>query len=406
MSCVAFAVLLALAQGPGESSPRVPNAHGTLEASAPATADAQPIAEAILQMQPETLRAAAEATERGLAWLSKRQADSGAFVAIVGHKMENDYVELDAALTVAEQRAQGRGHLGVSALCGMAFLAAGHLPDRGQYGKSVQKTLDYVLAHGHENGFLSDSGTRMYSHAFATLFLAEAYGMAGGAACKVALERAVNLIVDCQNQHGGWRYNPFDREVDLSVTVCQLQALRAARNIGIKVPDDTVTRAIAYVKQSQVRGPQRPRFGRRSSMAASSGGQFYYKIQGRGAYQKSDEYAINAAALTALASAGIYDKELHEPTLDFLERAYGSTADYYGSHFFFWYGNYYACQAFFQTGGTRFERFYDRLRRDLLESQRPDGSWSNEVGPGDEFATAVACLLLSLPQQYLPIFQR
>lgn len=404
MPCVVVAMLLALAQGQGDVSPSGSQRDATSEASA--SAQSHTPVEATLLLQPDALRAAAKATERGLAWLEQRQSESGAFLAIVGHKMQNDYVELDSALSIAEQRAQGRGHLGVSALCGMAFLAAGHLPDRGQHGKAVQKTLDYVLAHGHENGFLSDSGTRMYSHAFATLFLAEAYGMAGGAACKLALERAVNLIVDCQNQHGGWRYNPFDREVDLSVTVCQLQALRAARNIGIKVPDDTVERAIAYVKQSQVRGPQRPRYGRRGSLAASSGGQFYYKIHGRGAYEKSDEYAINAAALTALTSAGVYDKELHEPTLDFLERAYGDTADYYGRHYFFWYGNYYACQAFFQTGGTRFDRFYDRLRRDLLDAQRPDGSWSNDVGPGDEFATAVACLLLSLPQQYLPIFQR
>jgi hypothetical protein len=98
--------------------------------------------------------------------------------------------------------------------------------------------------------------------------------------------------------------------------------------------------------------------------------------------------------------------ELHEPTLDFLERAYSDTAQYYASHYFFWYGNYYACQAFFQTGGTRFDRYYERLQQDLLAMQQPDGSWRGEVGPGDEFATAVACLLLSLPQQYLPIFQR
>ena len=404
MPCLALTLLLAFMQGPGEAAAGDRAVPGIIEAST--ARDGSFLVDAALALQPDALRAAVSATERGLAWLAQRQSQGGAFVAIVGHKMENDYVELETALSIAEQRAAGRGHLGVSALCGMAFLAAGHLPDRGHHGNVVQRTLDYVLAHGHENGFLSDSGTRMYSHAFATLFLAEAYGMAGGAACKLALERAVNLIVDSQNQHGGWRYNPFDREVDLSVTVCQLQALRAARNIGIKVPDDTVARAIAYVRQSQVRGPQRPRQGRRGSSAASGGGQFYYKITGRGAYQKADEFAINAAALTALASAGVYDKELHEPTLDFLERAYRTTADYYGSHYFYWYGNYYACQAFFQTGGARFDRFYERLCRDLLETQRKDGSWSNDVGPGDEFATAVACLLLSLPQQYLPIFQR
>ena len=398
MSCaLALAALLVLAQDPSSTS----DTRAT-DAAFDAKRGAQTVG---LASDAASLRQSERAIERGLAWLAKRQMTSGAFLGLVGHKMQNDYVELDAALTLQEQRAQGSGHLGVTAICGMAFLASGHLPDRGEHGKLVQKTIDYLIAHREENGFLTDSGTRMYSHAFATLFLAEVYGMAGGAQCKQALEGAVNLIVDSQNQHGGWRYNPFDRETDLSVTVCQLQALRAARNIGIKVPDDTVERAITYVKQSQVRGLRRTRFSRRGS-EGSAGGQFYYKIHGRGAYEKPDEFAINAAALTALASAGVYDKDLHEPTLDFLERAYGETADYYGSHYFFWYGNYYACQAFFQTGGTRFDRYYARLQRDLLAMQQPDGNWRGDVGPGDEFATAVACLLLALPQQYLPIFQR
>ena len=398
MSCaLALAALLVLAQDQGS-----PSDTRAADAAFATSGGAQT---AGLAADAASLRQSERAIERGLAWLAKRQTTSGAVLGLVGHKMQNDYVELDAALPLQEQRAQGSGHLGVTAICGMAFLASGHLPDRGEHGVLVQKTIDYLLVHREENGFLTDSGTRMYSHAFATLFLAEVYGMAGGAQCKQALEGAVNLIVDSQNQHGGWRYNPFDRETDLSVTVCQLQALRAARNIGIKVPDDTVERAIAYVKQSQVRGPRRTRFSRRSNVG-SAGGQFYYKIHGRGAYEKPDEFAINAAALTALASAGVYDKDLHEPTLDFLERAYGETADYYSSHYFFWYGNYYACQAFFQTGGTRFARYYERLQRDLLAMQQPDGRWRGEVGPGDEFATAVACLLLALPQQYLPIFQR
>ncbi len=398
MSCaLALAALLVLAQAP--------DAPAGKRAQDASFAAQRSLSTAGLDASADSLRKSEQAIERGLAWLGSKQAASGAFLGIVGHKMQNDYVELDAALTLQEQKSQGRGHLGVTAICGMAFLASGHLPDRGEHGARVQRTIDYLLAHREENGLLTDSGTRMYSHAFATLFLAEVYGMAGGAHCKQALEGAVNLIVDSQNQHGGWRYNPFDRETDLSVTVCQLQALRAARNIGIKVPDDTVERAIAYVKQSQTRGPRRTRFSRRGNVG-SAGGQFYYKIHGRGAYEKPDEFAINAAALTALASAGVYDKDLHEPTLDFLERAYGETADYYASHYFFWYGNYYACQAFFQTGGTRFARYYERLQRDLLAMQQPDGRWRGEVGPGDEFATAVACLLLALPQQYLPIFQR
>jgi hypothetical protein len=46
------------------------------------------------------------------------------------------------------------------------------------------------------------------------------------------------------------------------------------------------------------------------------------------------------------------------------------------------------------------------VKRQLLDMQRPDGSWPCRVGPGDEFATAVATLILQIPFQYLPIFQR
>ena len=35
-----------------------------------------------------------------------------------------------------------------------------------------------------------------------------------------------------QNDEGGWRYEPYARESDMSIVVCQVIALRAARNIG------------------------------------------------------------------------------------------------------------------------------------------------------------------------------
>ncbi len=333
------------------------------------------------------------AADRGLLWLKERQLETGCWTGYVGHKMQDDYELLAQGMLPEAQRRSGHGHLGVTAIAGMAFLAGGNLPDRGTHAAVVQRTHDYVVRTAKENGYLSDAGTRMYSHAFATLFLAEVYGMAATETTKGTLERAVNLIVDSQNAHGGWRYNPFDRETDLSVTVCQVQSLRAARNIGIRVPVETIDKAIAYVQASRVDS------GRYRGL-------FYYKIVGRGAYSKPNEYAINAAALTALSSAGIHDPDLVDPVLEFLTRDYGTLADYYRSHFYFWYGNYYAAQAFYQAGGPRLRAFFQRLSTDLIEAQRPDGSWRNGTGPGDEFATAMACILLQMPKQYLPIFQR
>jgi hypothetical protein len=359
----------------------------------PAAASAATTADGDAWFAREQAQQCLAAAERGLAWLKGQQLDAGCWVGYVGHKQNDDYMVLENAMLPELQRARGRGHLGVTALCGMAFLAGGSLPDRGPHADTVRRTLDYVVRTAQENGFLSDAGTRMYSHAFATLFLAEVYGMAANDAAKGTLERAVNLIVDTQNAHGGWRYNPFDRETDLSVTVCQVQALRAARNIGIRVPSDTIDKAIGYVRASRVeRGPDR--------------GLFYYKIHGRGAYDKPNEYAINAAALTALSSAGVHDDDLVDPVLTFLAREYERVADGYPTHFYFWYGNYYAAQAFYQHGGPRLRAYFARLARDLCASQHADGRWTNSAGPGDEFATAVACVLLQMPRQYLPIFQR
>lgn len=334
------------------------------------------------------------AAERGLAWLAKQQLEGGAWTGLVGHKQGDSYHVLPTGLLPETQRRKGEGHLGVTSICGMAFLAGGNLPDRGKYQKVVQGAQNFVNTHGQKSGLLTAAGTRMYSHAFATLFMAEIYGMAADARTKTTLERAVNLIVDSQNESGGWRYNAFDRATDLSVTVCQLQALRAARNIGIRVPAGTIDRAMDYVSKSRVSDG----YGQ---------GLYYYKIYGRGRYQKSQQYAINAAALTALSSAGIQDDNLSDPVLTFLADEYALTAGpRYQTHFYYWYGNYYAAQAFYQFGGPRLRAFYARMAKDLLASQQPDGHWRNRVGPGDEFGTAMACILLQMPRQYLPIFQR
>lgn len=334
------------------------------------------------------------AVERGLTWLAEKQHPKGYWTGTVGHKQGDGYHTLRSE---ARQLADGTGHLGVTALAGMAFLAGGHLPGRGRYGKLVAKINEYVLSCIKHNGVITDSGTRMYSHAFATLYLAEVYGMSRDQRLRQGLEKAVQIIVDSQNEHGAWRYNPFSRAADLSVTVCQLQSLRAARNIGLKVPKTVIDKAVAYVKKSRTDG-------------GPNNGLYYYKIVGRGRFRKNQQFAINAAAVTSLISAGVYDRDLFEPALEFLEKELPQLMHWYANHFYFWYGNYYASQAFFHAetmlDSRCFQRYYTAIRNHLLRDQRQDGRWINDVGPGDAFATAVACVLLQIPKQYLPIFQR
>ena len=79
------------------------------------------------------------------------------------------------------------------------------------------------------NGVDNANGV-MYSHGFATVFLGEVYGMTGDEEVKEKLQRAVRLIHKTQNKEGGWRYNPVPFDADISVTICQVMGLRAARD--------------------------------------------------------------------------------------------------------------------------------------------------------------------------------
>ena len=183
------------------------------------------------------------AVERGLEWLAAHQNADGSWTAKIGFKLNSEYRETSEG-----------GHVGVTALAGTAFLAGGHAPERGEHSETLTKALDYVLSGVQEDGYITLNGSRMYSHAFATLFLAEVCGMTHRADVRTKLQKAVDFIVETQNQEGGWRYVPFSPESDMSIVVCQAMALRAARNIGIRVPRSTIDRAVEYVERARVPG--------------------------------------------------------------------------------------------------------------------------------------------------------
>jgi len=195
------------------------------------------------------------------------------------------------------------------------------------------------------------------------------------------LAAAVKLIVSTQNDEGGWRYEPKRQDADLSVTICQVMALRAARNAGIFVPNETVDRCVEYVKRSQ-----------------NADGGFMYMLSQPG----ESQFPRSAAGVVALYSAGIYEGEELEKGLDYLmQHVPGGTAMSRDSHYY--YGHYYAVQAMWQAGGPRWQQWYPAIRDTLLAQQKPDGSWFDNVAA--EYGTAMACIILQMPNNYLPIFQ-
>src|SRR5207248_3117390 len=138
----------------------------------------------------------------------------------------------------------------------LAFLSRGHVPGRGKYGDVVEdgvvrpgvltRAKNYMLAKVAPVGGAPAAGQpdrrplflggSMYEHGLATLALAEMYGMDPDPRLEDPLRRAVDLIVRAQAPSGGWHYtyNPVDQ--DLTVTVMQVVALRAAANAEVPVP--------------------------------------------------------------------------------------------------------------------------------------------------------------------------
>lgn len=339
-------------------------------------------------LTPEGLAAA----ERGLRFLAAAQLEDGSWPGDVGYKLQEGYRVWNA----------NAPHVGVTALAAMAFLAGGHVPGRGRYGPVVERATGFILSHVRDEGYITANETRMYSHAFATLFLAEIYGMNQREDVRDSLQRAVDLIVVSQNTEGGWRYQPHAADSDMSVAVCQVMALRAARNIGISVPRTTIDMAVDYVKRSAVREHDPAPFGFRDPP-----GSFRYQPS----FESRATFPLTAAGVTILHGSGVYVDDDLERGLHYLENNLSDFSERWGmrrrrGHYFFYYGHYYAVQAFHIAGGRRWERYFAHVQAALLQMQDDDGSWPNSPGPGRHFATATACLILLIPKEYLPIFQR
>lgn len=278
-----------------------------------------------------------------------------------------------------------RGNVALTALAGMAFLSSGSTPGRGPYGEQITQCVDNLLANTQQSGFIvhqaAASHGPMYGHGFATLFLAESYGMSPRPEVREKLAKAVQLIINTQNREGGWRYLPQRSDADISVTVCEVMALRAARNAGINVPRETIDKSIDYVKRCQ-----------------NPDGGFMYMLQGG-----ESAFARSAAALVALFSAGIYEGPEIQRGLDYLlqftpKRGVARQEPYY------YYGHYYAVQAMWHANADYWPRWYPAIRDELVARQHKDGSWVDPISV--DLATSMALLVLQVPNNYLPIFQR
>jgi hypothetical protein len=321
--------------------------------------------------------ASERALESGLAYLAGLQERSG-----------------DGSFALTDVGTENYAPLGVSALCTLAFLSAGNAPERGPHGAVVARALDHLLLHtdlspgSPTRGYISIAGdtvSQTHGHGYATLVLAQAYGMSRGAErVRTALVAAVERIEQSQGAEGGWHYDPRPvPDHEGSVTICLVQALRAARDAGIRVDPEVIRRAEDYVRRLQ-----------------APSGLFCYTLGDL----KRTSVALTAAAIATLNATGTYDDRAIHAGVDAIWRA--QRDEDAPPRDFPEYERLYLAQAFWQLSERgHFERWFAEERERLLRTQEEDGSWK-DARFGSAYATAVNCLVLSLPDSELPIFQR
>jgi hypothetical protein len=270
----------------------------------------------------------------------------------------------------------------------MAFQSAGQLPNEGEFGKAVQLGVQFLLDSTAPDGLIGNrnNGQYMYNHGIAAIALGEIYGQTRSPAIRAKLDRVIKVILSSQNPEGGWRYRPVARDADISVTVLQVVALRAAKNGGIDVPQRTIDNAVKYVK---------------SCYHEKSGG-FCYQPQ------REPGFARTAAAIYSLQVCGLYEDPMVKTGSKYLASVAKNNQDW------FTYGNFYAAPAQYMVGGETWAKYYASTKDVLLQgvTTRGDVSWweptldQGRMGVGQVYCTAVYTMILSMPYHYIPLYQR
>jgi len=342
---------------------------------------------------PELTLKASQAIDKGLQYLLANQREDGSWAA----------------------GANGERATAITSLVLMAFMARAEFPGTGPNGEALTRAKDWLLAQAKEapNGYL---GASMYEHSMATLALTELWGMTGNQedddAFQKAIEAAVDVILRSQTAVGGWRYqpNPTGGE-DSSATGTVFVALASARQAGIPVANETISKVLSYFELATNK---------------KSGGMVYVPL-GTG-WVRAESVGSTAAGAYAAQLAGARDSEMVEGALRYLEER--APAIFQGVGFFY-YCHYYALQAMVQAGDKRYANWYPQIRDALISRQSPDGSWSSRPSdrkhggrpagnnPAHESApvpsapagivgheTPMAIIMLAAPYRYIPIYQR
>ncbi|MGF1580729.1 MAG: hypothetical protein ACFCD0_15310 [Gemmataceae bacterium] len=312
----------------------------------------------------------------------------------------------------------GKYSVAMTGLTGMALLMEGSTMRSGRYSKHIRKAVRWLISRarpnkgGSRDGLIGGTQPReriryMYGHGFAMLFLSSVYGNEAKAyrreELKDILTRAVQYTVNAQSTNGGWYYKSAKESNDAdegSVTITQVQALRAARNAGIPVPIQSIKLARRYLQRS----------------TTTRGGVIYKLRRGGGGVPTSGgRPALTAAAIACAFSAGQYKGDYIKKWFKYCH----TLGKIYSNRGHDEYTKYYYAQAVYVLGDDGWAKLFGKdasnplkwtaYRKKLFDSlvaiQSSNGSW-NRSGIGPVYSTSLYATIMQLDRATIPIYQR
>jgi hypothetical protein len=278
---------------------------------------------------------------------------------------------------------------GITGLCLLSLLAAGHTHLEGEYSEQVRHGLEFLLGSQAADGNLSGAATlyeRMYCHGMAGFALSEAYAMTGDERLQPAVNAAVQYTLRALRPGaGGWRYQPGEPG-DMSQFGWQAMALKSAQLGGIKIPDESRAEMRKFLD---------------SVSSGRQGGLAGYR-PGHPATRPMTAEALVCRQFIGQAQDDPKSREAGEFLLKELPGA-GERNVYY------WY---YGTLGMYQLQGEYWRAWNGALQASLLASQRRDGGLAGSWDPdsvwggygGRAFSTALSALCLEVYYRFLPLY--
>jgi biopolymer transport protein ExbD len=347
----------------------------------------------------------AEAVDLGLEWLARHQVPDEGFWDCDG------FVE-----QCRGEACDGKGYEaydpGLTGLALLAFLGTGHTHQAGKYKKTIGDAVKFLKRIQDPEGcFGPQTGHFMYSHAIATLAMAEEYAMTDSPLLRRPVEKGIAFLCRAQNPDPsgtgklGWRYTVQPGDSDTSVTGWVVMALKNAALARLEVPEVSLEGARKWL--DRMTDPETGRCGYVQKGVSP------VRAPGREEkWPRSRSEAITAVGMLARVFLG-EDPAKSDPIrkgaqlcLERLPRwneADGSIDMYY------WY---YATTAMFQVGGPSWATWNEAMKKAIADHQRTvdcaRGSW-DPIGPwGEEggrvYATALMTLCLEAYYRYARVF--